>query len=124
MAITTNLKTTNITADDELKEYLAKRLSKLEQLIDDSDTAALADVELEKYSGQNTGKIYRAEINLKLSGEYLRAESEAEAIRDAIDKIQEKMIREVRKADEKQRDQARAGAREAKQILQDADEVA
>jgi putative sigma-54 modulation protein len=117
MAINTNLKTTNLEADDDLKEYLAKRLAKLNKFIDDEDTSALADVELERRPGQNTGEIYRAEINLKIAGSYLRAEETAEAIRDAIDEVQAEMIREIRKAKEKRRGRIRAGARKMKQMI-------
>ena len=118
MAINTNLKITNIEVDEKLKEYLAKRLTKLEQFIDKNDTSAIADIELEKRSGQNSGKIYRAEINLKIAGSYLRVEDEAEAIRDAIDLMQEEMIRRLRKTKQKKRGKIRSGARKMKKMIQ------
>lgn len=118
MAINTNLKTTNITADDELQEYLAKRLKKLDRFVDDDDTTAIADVELEKRSGQNSGEIYRAEINLKVAGSYHRAEDEAADIRDAIAAMQESIIRELRKEKEKKRGRIRSGARKMKRMIQ------
>lgn len=118
MAINTNLKTTNITADDELQEYLAKRLKKLERFINNDSTVAIADIELEKRNGQQTGKIYRAEINLETTDSYLRAEEEAMDIRDAIAAMQENIIRELRKDKEKRRSRIRAGARKMKQMIQ------
>lgn len=117
MAINTNLKITNLDVDDELKEYLAKRLTKLEQYVDPDDTSAIADVELEKRSGQNTGEIYRAEINLKIAGSYLRAEEKAEAIRDAIDEAQSDIIRQLRKTKGRRRSRIRAGARKMKKMI-------
>lgn len=118
MAINTNLKTTNIELTEDLKDYLAKRLTKLEQYVDDDDTSAIADVQLEKRSGQQSGKIYRAEINIKVAGSYLRAEEEAEDIRNAIAGMQEDIIRELRKAKEKRRSRIRAGARKMKDMIQ------
>lgn len=118
MAINTNLKATNIELDEDLKDYLAKRLTKLEQFVDDDDTSAIADVELAKRSGQQSGEIFRAEINLKIAGSYLRAEETAETIRNAIDLVQENMIRELRKTNEKRRSRIRAGARKMKQMIQ------
>ncbi|MEX2369229.1 MAG: ribosome-associated translation inhibitor RaiA [Candidatus Paceibacterota bacterium] len=118
MAINTNLKVTNLEADDELKEYLAKRLIKFEQFVDSDDTSAIADVELEQRSGQNTGSIYRAEINLKIAGAYLRAEEEAESIRNAIDSTQSDIVRQLRKTKDKRQSRIRAGARKMKDMIQ------
>lgn len=118
MAINTNLKTTNIELDEDLKDYLAKRLNKLEQFVDDDDTSAIADVELAQRSGQQSGEIFRAEINLKIAGSYLRAEETAETMRNAIDLVQENMIRELRKTKEKRRSRIRAGARKMKRMIQ------
>lgn len=47
------------------------------------------------------GKIYRAEINLKLPGKLLRAEEEAENIHTAINIIKEEIERQIKKYKEK-----------------------
>jgi|GEM_PF-1004212 len=118
MAININLKTTNLEAGDDLQDYLAKKIIKLEKYIDKDDTSALADIELEKRSGQQTGMIYRAEINLQVAGSYLRTEKEADDIRDAIAAMQESIIRKLRKTKEKRRGRIRSGARKMKQMIQ------
>lgn len=118
MALNTNLKTTNIEAGDDLQDYLAKKIIKIEKYIDDDDTGAHADIQLEKRSGQQTGQIYRAEINLETTGSYLRAESEAGDIRDAIAAMQENIIRKLRKTKEKRRGRVRSGARKMKNMIQ------
>lgn len=117
MALTTNLKTKNIEVDQETKDYLAKRINKFEQFIDENTSPAIADIELEKRTGQQSGRIFRAEVNLKVGDNYLRSEEEAESIREAIDAMQEQMVRELRDAKEKQQTQTRKGAREAKEEL-------
>jgi len=115
----TRLTTKNLTADNELKDYLEKRIRKLDQLIDDDDTSAQADIELEKYGGQNKGEIFRAEINLQVASAMLRAEEEAETIREAIDATKEEMMRELRDRKEKQQTKERDGARKAKDMMRD-----
>lgn len=117
MALNKNLKTKNIEIDEETKEYLAKRIKKFDTFIADDTSPAIADIELERRTGQQSGRIFRAEVNLKIGDRYLRAEEEAENIREAIDKMKDEMVRELRDAKEKEQTQARDGAREAKQQL-------
>ncbi len=118
MNLNTNLKTKNLDVDEELKEYLIKRIKKFEKFIDDEDTSAIADIELGRTTtDQRSGKIFRAEINLKVAGGYYRAEEEAEAIRDAIDEVSNEMTRELRDAKEKKQSRIREGARKMKEML-------
>lgn len=117
MALNKNLKTKNIEIDEETKEYLAKRIKKFDTFIADDTSPAIADIELERRTGQQSGRIFRAEVNIKIGDRYLRAEEEAENIREAIDKMKDEMVRELRDAKEKEQTQARDGAREAKQQL-------
>lgn len=122
MTLNKNLKTKNIEVDDETRDYLAKRIKKFEKFIDENASPAIADIELEKRAGQQSGRIFRAEVNLKIGDNYLRAEEEAENIREAIDKMKDEMVRELRDAKEKRRAQARDGAREAKEQLRKSDD--
>lgn len=117
MPINVNFKTKNIEVTEDIKQYTAKRISKLEQFVDDDDTSAIADVELEKETDQRSGEIYRAEINLKIAGEFLRAEAQTADLREAIDVAQEEMIREVKKAKGKRRTLLRNGARKMKKMI-------
>lgn len=119
MALNTNLKTKNIEVDEETKEYLAKRIKKFEKFIAEDTSPALADIELERRAGQQSGRIFRAEVNLKIGDRYLRAEEEAENIREAIDAMKDEMVRELRDAKEKERTQTRDGARKAKEQLRE-----
>lgn len=124
MQLNNNLTTTNIEISEETKDYLAKRVKKFEQFIADNTSPAIADIELERMTGQQSGEIFRAEVNLKAGDVYLRAEEEAEDIRTAIDEVREEMVRQLRKEQEKQREQARSGAREAKEKLRNQPEAA
>jgi putative sigma-54 modulation protein len=118
MAIQTNLKATKIDMTDALEEYLTKRVRKLDQFIDDEDTSAIADIELAKVLGdQRSGDIYRAEINLHISGAYLYAASEKDDLRAAIDAVKDQMVREIKEEKEKKETLMRKGARKMKQML-------
>ena len=118
MAIQTNLKATKIDMTDALEEYLAKRVRKLDQFVDDEDTSAIADIELAKVLGdQRSGDIYRAEINLHISGAYLYAASEKDDLRAAIDAVKDQMVREIKEEKEKKETLMRKGARKMKQML-------
>lgn len=117
MTLKTNFKTTKMEADQELKDYVAKRIKKFEKLIPENASPALVEIELERMTGQQSGKIFRAEVNLKVAGDYLRAEETAEDIRSAVDAMQEEMVRELRDTKEKRQTQTRKGAREAKEKL-------
>jgi ribosomal subunit interface protein len=117
MTLKTNLKTKNIEVDQDIKDYLAKRINKFEQLIAEDTSPVIADIELEKRAGQQSGDIFRAEVNLKAGDHYLRSEENAENVKNAIDAMQEQMVRELRDAKEKKQSQTRAGARKAKEAI-------
>lgn len=118
MAITVNIKTTDLDLTEALEDYLTTKISKLEQLVDENDTSAIADVEVGKsVGGQRSGEIYRAEINLHVAGAYLYAESEKDDIRAAIDEVKDEMVRELRKNKEKKETLFRKGARKMKEMI-------
>jgi ribosomal subunit interface protein len=120
MAVPYSLKYTNIKQSDAIETYLEEHLAKLDAVVDDSDTSAQAQIELAKtVSDQQSGDIYRAEINLHSSGEVFYADETANDIYAAIDAMREVIVREVRRTMEKKRDQSRDGARQIKEMLRE-----
>ena len=117
MPIPFNIQTTNIDLTDTLEEYVKTRLSKLDKVVDDNNTSAYADIELAKVREQNSGDIYRAEINLRISGDQLYAASETSDLYRSIDEVEEAIVREVKKAKGKKRDLFRRGARRIKNMI-------
>jgi ribosomal subunit interface protein len=118
MDIPLNIKGTNIELNDSLRIYLEKRLQKLEHFINESETAIIAEVELGKITtGQRSGDIFRAEINLEIGGKLLRAESEQSDIHAAIDDMQEEIVRELKKFKDKRTTLFRKGARRIKNMV-------
>ena len=111
-------KMTNLEMTRSIERYLAKRLKKLDKFVAKDDTSAHAQIELAKtLVGQNKGEIFRAEINLHRSGGQLYASSEKEDIYDAIDEMQEEIIRQLKKEKGKRENMIRRGGRRLKSLL-------
>ena len=62
-----NLKATgSVVLTEELREFVAEKVRKIEHLLDSKDTSTMADIELATTTrGQKTGDVFRAEINLQ-----------------------------------------------------------
>ncbi len=114
-----NLKTTgSIVLTDELRTFVEKKVSKLEQLIDSEDTTAFADIELgTEIGGQKSGDVYRAEINLQYRGGFVRSEATRETMHNAIDVAVAEARNELRKKVGRKRDLMRRSAGEIKKFL-------
>lgn len=112
-----NTKAKNLELTPALEAYLEKRLSTLERHLPKSD-AIVCDVELEKTTEHHQGGlIYRAEINLALGGQLLRAEATEETIEQAIDVAKNELKRELTKLTDKTESMFRRGARRAKDFF-------
>ena len=89
----------NLTADQ--KKYIVDKMNMLEKYLGDIDVIN-CDFEIELVKPhQQTGDIYRAEVNLKVPGELLRVEkTEADMVK-AIDKVKDHMHRSIKRYKEK-----------------------
>jgi ribosomal subunit interface protein len=92
-------------------------LDSIEKLIDPNDESAIFDIEVERMTGQQTGNILRAEINLKIAGKHLRSESKGETLFNAIDSARSEMVSELRKAKSKKRRMFRRGGTAIKAFM-------
>ncbi|MFA5838840.1 MAG: ribosome-associated translation inhibitor RaiA [Candidatus Paceibacterota bacterium] len=112
------IKATNITLTPAISDYLDKKLSKLGKFLNPEDTSVIADVEVGMTKrGQNTGDIFKAEINLHTAGKSFRAVSEAIDLYSAIDEMQEKIIEEVSQYNEKKTHLIRRGGQKIKEMM-------
>lgn len=101
------IKTTKLELTDDLKFYAEKKMDMLKKYLGDTPVSN-CDVELEhKLSKQNSGKIYRAEVNLSLPGEILRVEKTEKTITKAIDKVKDHLMLMIVKYKEKRQDKKR-----------------
>ena len=113
-----NLKATNITLTDAIRDYLEKRLQTLDKLIPLEDPAVMIDVEL----GQSTkhhqsGDIFFAEINIHRGKETFRSVSHRPDIQSAIDNMRDDIAGELSSRKGKQISLSRRGGQLAKALL-------
>jgi ribosomal subunit interface protein len=91
-----NLKITNVDLDDEIRDRLNAKLVSLEKLLDPNDESVQLDIELEKTTDHHrTGKIFRAEINLHISGKVFRIEATEDSFSRSIDEAKDRVVRQI-----------------------------
>lgn len=111
------LKTTNFTVTPQVEELLEQKLEPLGKFIDDR-VETLCEVELEKVAEHQSGKIFRAEVNLHIDGKLFRAEATEEQIEQSIDIVRNELKTELQRAQEKRISLEREGGRILKQMIQ------
>ncbi len=117
--MTINIKATNTELTPAISTYVEEKVLGLDKfIVADDPESVLANVEI----GLNTkhhqsGKIYRAEINLHIGGKYIRAVSEQEDLYAAIDDMRDQVSREITSFRNKKRDLFRRGGAVVKDFL-------
>ena len=98
--------TKNIALDKPLEVFIQGKIGSLDKFIK-GDTVA-AKVEIGKPSRRHkNGFIFRAEANLTIGGELLRAESDHVDLRTAITEVKDDLQLQIKKFKEKRKDLAR-----------------
>lgn len=111
-------KGTGLDLTEELEESVKQKMEGSEKLLKNFPGIVEARVELGRTTSHHrSGDIYRAEINLRVDGEVLRAEAEAFDIHAAIDGVKDKIHREIEKRHKRRISIVRRGARAIKNIL-------
>lgn len=98
------IKATNLELTSAINEYIEEKLGAIKKFTSrwDLEGAVEMRVEIGRTSQHHhKGEVFRAEANLKLPGKLLRAEDEDFDIRVAIDKVRDKLKREVEKYKDK-----------------------
>ncbi len=117
--MTINIKATNMELTPAISSYVEGKIIGLDKFIVAKDPeSVLVNVEI----GLNTkhhqsGKVFRAEINLHIGGKYIRTVSEKEDLYVAIDDMRDQVVREIKAFKEKKRDLSRKGGSIIKKIL-------
>jgi len=112
-----NIKVTNFEQTSVIEELLGKRLKTLEKFLPDGETMLICEVELEKQTGQQTGRIFRAEINLQVGGTLLRSTATAERMEDAIEQAKNELKSELVRTSGQRLSLVRRGAKRIKDML-------
>ena len=116
--IKTNIKATGITMTSEISDYLEKRISTIDKLIDSGDESAFMNIELSRTTKHHqTGDIFCAEVNLHIKGKELRAVAESGDINTSVDLVKDELQREIVSYKTKKTDLIRRGATRLKNII-------
>lgn len=112
-------KATNIELTEQIKSHVTFRIHSLDKFIDATEEdEALFEIEVGKtMTDQNTGKIFRTEINLTVHGQLYRAESTEEDLNTSTDVATAEINRQLRRSKKKRLDLLRRGGRAIKNML-------
>lgn len=97
-----DIKTTNLTLTDSISQFVEEKIGSLEKFIpeplregesaDGRHMPVEAYVEIARTTNHHRqGEVYRAEVNLRIAGNVLRAEKEEWDIRVAVDAVREEL---------------------------------
>lgn len=111
-----SMKTTNITVSPDLEALIEHKFEALGRLLPDRKEA-LCEIELEKEAEHQSGKIYRAEVNLTVAGKLFRTEATEEQIEHAIDVARGELKRELERAHGKRQSLLKRGGQAIKRMI-------
>ena len=111
------IKTTGaVLLNEEVQSYVHEKVQKLSKYIDDTDTTALMEVELEALP-KKTGENFRTEFNFSSNGKVLRMEAKGETLHASIDGAVEEASRRLRHLKDKHTDVMRRAGAEIKEFF-------
>ncbi len=112
-----DLKTKNFEITPSIRTYLQNKLNVVDKFLP-NDESIFADVELAQTTKHHhKGDIFRAEVNLTMPGQLIRAVAEKWDLRVAIDAVKDELQREITMNKEKNISLYRRGARLLKKLL-------
>ena len=90
------IKGTNLNLTEDIKKYIYDKIGGLEKFKENIDSSSIARVEV-GLGGRHhkAGNIYRAEVNLSVPGNLIRAESETEDLYKSVDEVKYKLERDI-----------------------------
>ncbi len=111
-----SLKTTNYTVTPNLEVLIDQKFAPLGKFLDERKES-FCEIELEKITEQQSGKIFRAEVNLETGGKLFRAESTEEQMEQAIDSVRNEVKNELQRVHGKRQSLVRRGGQALKNML-------
>jgi putative sigma-54 modulation protein len=98
-----------------IQEYLDKRLQGVEKFLDEN---AIIEAELGKTTNHHrSGDIFRAELNVTISGNFVRAEAEKEDLYAAIDIAREELFNILSSRKDKRQTLWKRGGQKIKDLI-------
>ena len=116
-----DIQATNIELTDAIRDYVDEKVQFLDKFLDATDTSVHAQVEVGKTTQHHhKGEVFRAEMNLHMSGHDVYATAENEDLYAAVDEMKDILSRELRNYKAKQTDKMRRDGSASKEALQEA----
>lgn len=113
----TNIKATNMELTGAINDYVNKRLLGVEKFAKNGEEI-IAHVEVGKTTNHHKqGDIFRAEINIEISGAKFYTFSEKEDLYSAIDEAKEEIVRQIISNKDRKQTLFRRGAKSVKKML-------
>ena len=113
-----NIKTTDFDMTPEVSKYLDDKLVTLEKYINKDDESIKCDVEVGRSTERHqSGKVFRAEINVSMGKKVFRAVAEEESIQAAIDEVKDEMAKRLERNKGKQFTLLKRGGEKMKNLL-------
>jgi ribosomal subunit interface protein len=113
---TINYKYNGIEEAKSLTGTVDQKIGSLHKFIKDNDAVA-CEVEFEKTSAHQHGRIYRVESNLSVNGKLYRAEATESTFDEAVDKVRDELDSELSRAKDKQGTLGKRAGRMLKNLL-------
>lgn len=112
------IKATNIELTEAISEYANKRILNIEKFIKGIDSEILVYIEVGKTTNHHKqGEVFRAEINIDISGSKFYSFSEKEDLYVAIDDVVDEIIRQIKNQKNKKQTLFKRGAKRLKEII-------
>jgi putative sigma-54 modulation protein len=93
-----SIKGTNLKLEQGVYSYIEEKIGGIDKFIGGEDSALQGWVEVGLITKHHqSGDIYRAEVQIRLSGKSLRAEATAKDIYSAIDAVKDELRAELKK---------------------------
>jgi putative sigma-54 modulation protein len=124
------IKSKNIELTPHLKDYAEKKLlsacrfipALLEKEIEDQEQVGkevdrvVLEVEIEKVTGEEKGRIFRTEAQMILPGRVIKAEDVSETVKASVDEVKYELKRQVKEYKDKLEESRKRGGQKAKKM--------
>ena len=119
----TNIKATNISLTPAISEYVETKVGALEKFFQNTNAdEVLVNVEVARTTRHHkSGDIFRAEIQIKSSGQEYYASADKDDLYAAIDEVKDEIVRSVTSRRKKFISFVRRGGLRAKEIIKNID---
>jgi len=112
------IQTKNIEMTDAIRKYVEKKLKGMDRFANTTESQLQIQVEVGRTLGdQESGEVFRAEINLSINGNQFYAVSKKDELYAAIDDVKNETVRQMKKSKGKDIVAVRKGQRKAKKMI-------